>query len=71
MADDRMKNDDLDRKLGGTGREDEEFGQQTPGRNPKDDRSTGQRGGSQGNEPRTDDDDDDLNTGRGNVGGKK
>lgn len=57
MADDRMKNDDLDRNMGGTGHNKENYGQRTPGRNQQDDDlRTGQRGahegrGSQQNEP--------------------
>ena len=52
MADDRMRNDDLDRNLGGAGRQDqgnyEQGGQKSPGRNKQDDDfSTGQRGASQ------------------------
>ena len=32
MADDRMRNDDLDRNMGGAGQKNkDEFGQQTPG----------------------------------------
>lgn len=50
MVDDRMMNEDLDRNLGGTGSEHDKYGKKTPERNPKDDRSTGQRGG-QSNEP--------------------
>jgi hypothetical protein len=46
MADDRMKNKDLDKNMGGAGQKDQ--GQQTPGRNKQDDEySTGQRGGGQ------------------------
>jgi hypothetical protein len=71
MADDKMKNDDLDRRLGGAGREDEGYGQQTPGRNPKDDRSQGQRGGGMGNPSDLDDDDDDLRSGQGSRQGNK
>jgi hypothetical protein len=55
MADDRMKNDNLDKNMGGTGQQGEgDFGKQTPGRNKqKDDLSTGQRGtGQQQSEPR-------------------
>lgn len=45
MADDRMKNDDLDRN---TGASKQNKGQQTPGRNQQDDEfSTGQRGNDQ------------------------
>ncbi|HEY2964591.1 MAG TPA: hypothetical protein VGJ37_19395 [Pyrinomonadaceae bacterium] len=50
MADDRMRNDDLDRNMGGAGQKDD-FGKQTPGRKQKDDLSTGQRGAGQHNEP--------------------
>jgi hypothetical protein len=64
--DDKMKNDDLDRKLGGTGREDEGSGHQTPGRNPQDDRSAGQQGGKQGKEPRGRDEDDEVDIGQTN-----
>ncbi len=51
MADDRMRNDDLDRNMGGAGRQDQGnrqgSGQQTPGRNKQDDEFTsGQRGAS-------------------------
>src|SRR5678816_4117899 len=48
MADDRMRNDDLDRNMGGAGKDKDNFGQQTPGRNKQDDElKTGQRGASQ------------------------
>jgi hypothetical protein len=61
MADDRMKNDDLDRNMGGAGQPNkDDFGQQTPGRNkPDDDLSTGQRGAGQGqqNQPKHIEDD--------------
>lgn len=52
MADDRMRNDDLDRNMGGAGRQDQGNygqggGQQTPGRTKQDDDfSTGERGAS-------------------------
>jgi hypothetical protein len=59
MADDRMKNDNLDRNMGGAGQNKEDYGrQQSPGRHQQDDRQTGQRGtgesqqGQQPNEPR-------------------
>lgn len=61
MADDRMRNDDLDRNMGGAGqRNKDDFGQQTPGRHQQDDLSTGQRGGKgqgQQNQPNIEDDD--------------
>jgi hypothetical protein len=59
MADDRMRNDDLDRNMGGAGQDKDSFGQQTPGRNKQDDDlRTGQRGAGQGqeNEPSHKDD---------------
>jgi len=49
MADDRMKNDDLDRNMGGAGQQNKgDFGKQSPGRNPQDDMSTGKKGTGQG-----------------------
>src|SRR5258705_864183 len=50
MADDRMKNSDLDKNMGGKENEGGQYGQQTPSRNQPDDQSSGQRGGSR-NEP--------------------
>ena len=49
MADDRMKNKDLDKNMGGAGQKDQgNLGQQTPGRNKQDDEfSIGQRGAGQ------------------------
>jgi hypothetical protein len=50
MADDRMRNDDLDRNMGGAGQNKGNYGggQQTPGRNKQDDDlKTGQRGAEQ------------------------
>ena len=48
---DRMTNDDLDRKMGRAGEDDDlgkqDFGKQTPGRNP--DQQTGQKGAGQPN----------------------
>jgi hypothetical protein len=51
MAHDRMTNDDLDRNMGRAGQEDDlgggqDFGKQTPGRNPQD-QQTGQKGAGQ------------------------
>ena len=66
MADDKMRNEDQ-RNMGSQGQEG--GGQQTPSRNPQDDKSTGQRQGA-GNEP-----DDDLGEGqgdgRGHQGGQR
>jgi hypothetical protein len=52
MADDRMRNDDLDRKMNRSGQDDQmgkqDFGKQTPGRNPQQqDQQTGQKGAGQ------------------------
>ena len=57
MADDRMRNDDLDRNMGAgqkdQGKYGQSGGQQTPGRNKQDDEfSTGQRGAGQQGEQR-------------------
>ncbi|MFN2532589.1 MAG: hypothetical protein ABR555_14960 [Pyrinomonadaceae bacterium] len=48
MADDRMKNDDLDKNLGSKRNQGGSSGQQTPGRHKEDDEPFGQRGGGQG-----------------------
>jgi hypothetical protein len=49
MAHDRM-NDDLDRNMGQAGqKDDQDFGQQTPGRNPQQDQQGGQKGAGQKN----------------------
>jgi len=52
MADDRMRNDDLDRNMGGASKQNQgnygQGGQQSPGRNEQDDDlSTGHRGTEQ------------------------
>ena len=52
MADDRMRNDDLDRNAGGASKQNQgnygQGGQQSPGRNKQDDEfSTGHRGTDQ------------------------
>lgn len=66
MADDRMKNDDLDRNLGGT---EKQGGQQAPGRQPQDDdEKFGQRGGGKGSSPGRGLDENDE-TGKGGQGG--
>jgi hypothetical protein len=55
MAQDRMMNDDLDRKMGRSGQDEnigkQDFGKQTPGRNPQQDQQTGQKGAGQHNKP--------------------
>ncbi len=68
MAHDRMTNDDLDRKMGGRGAEEDEFGggQKTPARNPNDQQQTGQKGAGQKNNPL--EEEDDLGTGGGSSG---
>lgn len=49
MADDKMKNDDRDKQMGG-GQKKDDYSQQTPGRKQPDDMSTGHRPGQQ-NQP--------------------
>lgn len=79
MADDRMKNDDLQRNMGTTG-EGQKYGQgerqQTPGRNPQGgQQGAGQRSGQKdpGQQKRPhnlDEDDDEFSGGRGNMGNR-
>ena len=63
MAHDRMTNDDLDRNMGRAGQEDDlggggqDFGRQTPGRNPQD-QQTGQKGAGQHKNTGQEDDDE-------------
>ena len=69
MAHDRMTNDDLDRNMGRAGEQDDlgggqDFGRQTPGRNPQD-QQTGQKGAGQ-NKPV--DDEEDFGGGSGQTG---
>jgi hypothetical protein len=49
MADDKM-NPDNEKNLGGKMGDEGNLGQQSPGRNPNDDRSAGQRGGDRDTE---------------------
>ena len=76
MADDKMKQDDQQRNMGAGGREDQGFGQQTPGRGGQQGgQQTGQHGqqggqkgsqkGSQGME-----DDEFATGGQGQTGGQ-
>ncbi len=68
MADDRMKNDDLNRNMGTGGRDDQDRGkgQETPGRNPQ----GGQQGG-QRQDPLNDDDKQQFGGGKtGQRGGQ-
>lgn len=78
MADDRMKNDDRQRNMGAGGREDQDFGQQSPGRSGqvggqqagqhgKHGQQGGQFGGQKGSENM--EDQDDLGTGGGQQSG--
>ena len=46
MPDDKMRNKDPHQQAGQKGRDDKGQGQQLPGRNPKDDKSTGQHSGN-------------------------
>ena len=67
--DDRMKQDELDRKMGGT--EDENYGQESPGRNPRDNKSTGQRDAGRANDANPEDDDFDSGSGNRQSTGKQ
>ncbi|HEX5883642.1 MAG TPA: hypothetical protein VFY67_03775 [Pyrinomonadaceae bacterium] len=86
MADDRMKNDDLQRNMGTSGKEGQNFGQQTPGRQGDQDigheggghgkHVGGQKGATQGGyggsqEPRTQDDDEFGGGTMGQSGGQR
>ena len=78
MADDRMKNDDAQRNMGGTsGREGEPQGQQSPGRTGQSGQQSGQQaGGQQGGQfggqkdARKMDDDESPAGGEGKTGGQ-
>ncbi len=67
MADDRMKNDDLNQNVGGRGTEDEAAREQrSPGRNIDDEQSTSRRQGN--DEPNGD---EEIGSGnKGNKGGQ-
>ena len=68
MAHDRM-NDDLDRNMGSAGqKDDQDFGQQSPGRNPQQGQQTGQKGAGQKNNPREDDEFGGGQSGKGQSG---
>ena len=77
MADDRMKNDDLDRNMGGAGQAGQKdmHSQQSAGRKQDDDLSMGQRGTSQKNQPGHMDDEfgssQKSGTGQGQQGGRQ
>jgi hypothetical protein len=78
MADDRMKNDDLQRNMGGTKGEGQNFGQQSPGRTGEGGQQGGQNvggyGGSQqknyGGQNERDMEDDDVGAGNAQTGGQ-
>ena len=80
MADDRMKNDDQ-RNMGAGGREDKEFGQQSPGRTGQSGATGGQQAGQHGqsggqfggqkeNMGNMEDDNDFATGGTGQTGGQ-
>lgn len=75
MAQDRMMNDDLDRKMGRSGEDEDigkqDFGKQTPGRNPQQAQDTGQKGAGQKNKPGHTEDEDDFGVGGGKTGQKR
>jgi len=61
MADDKMKHDDLNKNLGG--QQGGQPGQQSPGRNPKDDEEFGKRGSGQGTTEKRGLEDDEMGQG--------
>lgn len=69
MANDRMTNDDLDRKMGQGGQEDDfgggQQGRQTPGRNPNDQQSGQQGAGQKNKQPGLGDEEENFDTGKG------
>ena len=70
MAHDRM-NDDLDRNMGSAGqKDDQDFGTQTPGRNPQPQQGqqSGQKGAGQKNNPLEDDEFGGGQSGKGQPG---
>ena len=72
MADDRMKNDDLQRNMGAN-REDQDYGQQSPGRGQGQGTQGGQQpgqqaGGQKGSQHHNMEEDDDLGADRGQGG---
>lgn len=69
MADNKMKDDDLKRDMGTAGRDKQDFGKQTPGRNPDDQQRAGQTGGQEGGRDR-DRQDDELGGGANQPGGQ-
>ena len=78
MANDRMKNDDAQRNMGAGGREDKEFGQQSPGRTGQSGATGGQQAGQHGQsgsqfggqKENMEDDDDFATGGTGQTGGQ-
>ena len=72
MADDRMRNDDLDRNMGGAGQQKDNYGTQSPGRKQQDDLSTGHRGADQHKDADMDDDfGGSKKSGAGQQGGRQ
>ena len=72
MAHDRMMNDDLDRNMGADQEDigNQDFGRQTPGRNPQQGQETGQKGAGQKNKPTHTEEEDDLGVG-GSMGNRQ
>ena len=80
MADDRMKNDDLQKNMGGAGRDEgQNLGQQSPGRSEKGQQGGQHAGGYGGSQQESnvgsgqnkhDMEDDDLGAGNAQTGGQ-
>lgn len=68
MADNQMK-DDRKRDMGNAGRDKEDFGKQTPGRNPDDQQRAGQTGGQEQGGRDRGLEDDEVDGGAGNQRG--
>ena len=71
MADDRMKNDELQRNMGGAGHDEgQKGGQQSPGRSGQGQQAGGKQGDFGGGQNKHDMEDDDLGAGNAQTGGQ-
>jgi len=72
MADDRMKNDELQRNMGGAGHDEGQKGggQQSPGRSGQGQQAGGKQGDFGGGQNKHDMEDDDLGAGNAQTGGQ-
>ena len=72
MADDRMKNDELQRNMGGAGHDEGQKGggEQSPGRSGQGQQAGGKQGDFGGGQNKHDMEDDDLGAGNAQSGGQ-